>query len=1064
MSTLPPESEPSTAPPAVIPPVLPDSSEAIPAIDPDQASAFLLALGGGDSTTTFSFQSYPERPDSKERAGLTKVFHGTAEQCLPDLVRLNEQGAAVYVTVNATDGRGRKTENIASCRAAFVDHDAEKDGPLATPIRAEATIRIFTGHGEHYYWLHPTPEPVTGFTACQKILAGIYNTDPAVSDLPRVMRIPGFINWKRVPVLAHIIAIKAELTYTRQDILALHSATNLPTQDELPMSPAKSKDFAPANHQKILDGCSWYRTCQEQAGTLSEPNWFAQMQVTVRCENGRTTGHSLSEPHAQYSETETDKKLDHAAKFGPPTCTFVEGTLKHPGCQTCPHRGTIKSPIVLGSSQAVPAMSLADARVAAIAAVAALTNGKAEEFMAASTFEALATLPEEERDQHVTRIRSLLADNKKLAKAVPLSTFNKRMSKATARLQREATASARAAGLLPRISVDGRAFRELCDAALAALVGANQPKPVVFVQVCSLVRVLTDAQGLPYIVTYTRPTLRGRLARVADFVSGPQDNPVIPQDEVIDDILTHGEWRDLPPLHGISPIPIARSDGTFRMDPGYDAVTGLIYLPGKASSIPVIPDVPTTTDVTNAVIVLWEPFKEFPWLDGSAKAHVFALILTLILRPAIDGNVPLFVLLANLPGSGKTLLLELIVTLVYGQNDWTTFPYQTNEDETRKRITSTLLEGRPIVVVDNAEGTVNSAALASVVTSRQWSDRLLGGNRNARVRNGAVFVLNGNNLFLGDDLNRRAVLAEMRSQEESPYLRASFSIANVRTWVRERREQLLSAALILVRNWHLRGCPPPASPAVLGNFETWCQTIGGVLSAAGVDGFLSNTTRVRELNDGLSTQWGGFLHALFLRFLDQPFTIRSICEELPDPRDKLAGPGFRLFDETLPNELASRRDKGAGALQHGFGQAFKKIINTPYRDFTLHGAGTDLTSHVKMYTVACRDLNRLPEPYRSAMWLVTWLRTSSWWSLTENRSRSEVSDLALFAGSLALPGGLSASLPVLTSPPTSTEAGVADLVQWLRFFWSTVTDNVRPMTDVLISTTCERIFGEKATS
>jgi hypothetical protein len=245
---------------------------------------------------------------------------------------------------------------------------------------------------------------------------------------------------------------------------------------------------------------------------------------------------------------------------------------------------------------------------------------------------------------------------------------------------------------------------------------------------------------------------------------------------------------------------------------------------------------------------------------------------------------------------------------------------------------------------------------------------------------------------------------------------------------------------------------------VLGNFESWCQTIGGVLSAAGVAGFLSNASRVRELCEGLSTQWGGFLQALFLRYLDQPFTIHSLCEEIPDRRDQFAPMGFRLFEETLPNEIAAKRSKGT--LQHALGQAFKNIINTPYREFILHKTGTDQRSHVKLYAVTCRNVSQLPEPHRSAMYLVSWLRACSWWSCRENQGRNEARDVTCLADFLADKTGQSASPPVLSETPALTEEGIAVLVQWLRFFWLIITSDNRPMNDALIAATCERIFGE----
>ena len=58
--------------------------------------------------------------------GLTKVLHATRGNLKPVLqqpARLNAGGAGVYVTVNRTNGKGRKATDIVRVRALFVDLD-----------------------------------------------------------------------------------------------------------------------------------------------------------------------------------------------------------------------------------------------------------------------------------------------------------------------------------------------------------------------------------------------------------------------------------------------------------------------------------------------------------------------------------------------------------------------------------------------------------------------------------------------------------------------------------------------------------------------------------------------------------------------------------------------------------------------------------------------------------------------------------------------------------------------------------------------------------------------------
>ena len=62
----------------------------------------------------FSFQTFADNPREPEhkRGALTRVLHAkdTAQLAalLPELKQLNDNSAGIFVTINETDGRGRK--------------------------------------------------------------------------------------------------------------------------------------------------------------------------------------------------------------------------------------------------------------------------------------------------------------------------------------------------------------------------------------------------------------------------------------------------------------------------------------------------------------------------------------------------------------------------------------------------------------------------------------------------------------------------------------------------------------------------------------------------------------------------------------------------------------------------------------------------------------------------------------------------------------------------------------------------------------------------------------------
>jgi hypothetical protein len=83
-----------------------------PAHDKEMARRFLAGLD--PNATKFTFQFF-----SDSAAGHAQIFHGTLDEVWPKVLALNtpQQGVGVFVTINETDFKGRKVENIVRPRA-----------------------------------------------------------------------------------------------------------------------------------------------------------------------------------------------------------------------------------------------------------------------------------------------------------------------------------------------------------------------------------------------------------------------------------------------------------------------------------------------------------------------------------------------------------------------------------------------------------------------------------------------------------------------------------------------------------------------------------------------------------------------------------------------------------------------------------------------------------------------------------------------------------------------------------------------------------------------------------
>jgi len=194
--------------------------------DIELAEHFLTLLD--EEADAFTFQTFADTPDAKaedkerERKGQRKkyadVFHGPLSRHAAALERLNRSGAGVFITVNQTDLKGRKADNVQRARAVFADTDGADLAPiLSAQPEASFIVESSPGNG-HAYWL-VDGLPLAQFEGVQRRIADKFGTDTSVTDLPRVLRLPGFYHRKGEPFMVRMMQENGGLPYTADKIL-----------------------------------------------------------------------------------------------------------------------------------------------------------------------------------------------------------------------------------------------------------------------------------------------------------------------------------------------------------------------------------------------------------------------------------------------------------------------------------------------------------------------------------------------------------------------------------------------------------------------------------------------------------------------------------------------------------------------------------------------------------------------------------------------------------------------------------------------------------------------------
>jgi hypothetical protein len=197
-----------------------------------------------------------------------------------------------------------------------------------------------------------------------------------------------------------------------------------------------------------------------------------------------------------------------------------------------------------------------------------------------------------------------------------------------------------------------------------------------------------------------------------------------------------------------------------------------------------------------------------------------------------------------------------------------------DDDEWRKQITATLLDGPSVVLIDNARELV-SPQLAKAITDDVWQARILGVSRNAVLRVECAWGATGINPDLHQEVARRVVPCRIDPRMERPWLRGGFAIPDLRAWSRAHRADMIWAALTLARAWHVAG--RPGGERSLGMFEDWARVVGGVLQHAGFGGFLANLEELYEEADveGDAVAW--FYQEWNAQHSDRPVRLSEVA-------------------------------------------------------------------------------------------------------------------------------------------------------------------------------------------
>jgi len=291
----------------------------------------------------------------------------------------------IYFALSTFEGFSRKAVDSIYIKSFFLDLDVGKEhNSYATKEEALAGLAQFllntrmpeptiidSGNGLHVYWIlkeeieTKTWKPYAEGFKKLCVDHGLV-IDPAVpADAARVLRVPYTMNYNVKEGQAPI-----EVTFLNDiKLFGLDELTpffgSVQQESSFDLSQVKKgldeetrKMLGLDNYEYVFQtiafeslegrGCNQIKWMLENAASCPEPLWKAGLSVAIRCVDGDTAIHTMSEEHPQYSHAETEKKArDCLQATWSYSCEAFENANPG-GCTGCPHKGKISYPTHIG--------------------------------------------------------------------------------------------------------------------------------------------------------------------------------------------------------------------------------------------------------------------------------------------------------------------------------------------------------------------------------------------------------------------------------------------------------------------------------------------------------------------------------------------------------------------------------------------------------------------------------------------------------------------------------------------------------------------------------------------
>jgi putative DNA primase/helicase len=397
----------------------------------------------------------------------------------------------------------------------------------------------------------------------------------------------------------------------------------------------------------------------------------------------------------------------------------------------------------------------------------------------------------------------------------------------------------------------------MTDAAEAALIAAADAAPIM-VRAGRLVQPIVDrlaaSDGRTTEVTLLKPLSTANIIYLLNKHAAAFEQydrrskkwlAVDPPATVATQLLEKDQWQ-FPKVAGVITTPTLRPDGTILDQPGYDPATQLWYAPDSKLVMPARIENPTREQAEQALKLLEDVIVNFPLVTDVDRSVALSALLTPVLRGGFD-VVPMHLLRAPDMGTGKSFFHDLTSTIVRGQP----CPVITNcksVEEMEKRLGALVLEGVPMISLDNCSHDIGGDLLCQITERRLIRIRILGKSEAPECEWRGTLLGTGNNITYVGDMTRRGLIGNLDAKVERPELR-KFPFDPIERVLKDRGSYI-AAAITIARGYIAAGSPKVCNP--LGSYGQWSKIVRSPLVWLGKADPVQSMDEARKEDPGRS--------------------------------------------------------------------------------------------------------------------------------------------------------------------------------------------------------------------